>query len=166
MRHHDLSPGQALLAMTLMLTIATASADSLTGRVVKIADGDTLTLAVGRQHHKIRIAAIDAPERYQAWGDRSRTHLSSLALNQAAVANCSGFDQWGHRLCKLTVNNRDIGLTQIEEGMAWWSRQNANEQPAAEQSAYGSAELMAKLKRRGLWRDTNPMPPWDFRGGY
>jgi endonuclease YncB( thermonuclease family) len=132
---------------------------------VAIADGDSLTLLVGHQQYTIRIAAIDAPERNQAWGDRSKTNLSRLTLNQAAVADCSRLDQWGHHVCKLTVNNVDIGLEQINGGMAWWLRKDANKQTAEDQTAYGSAELMAKLKRLGLWRDTNPVPPWIFRGG-
>jgi len=144
--------------------ITTASADTFTGRVVEITDGDTLTLLIGRQHRKINLAAIDAPERYQAWGDQSRTNLSRLALNQSAVATCTQLDRWGNHICKLTVSTLDIGLEQIKDGMAWWFRQDANEQTAEDQSAYGSAELLAKLKRLGLWRDTNPVPPWSFRG--
>lgn len=146
-----------------MLLPAVTSASTLTGRVVAIADGDTLTLLVGRQQHVIKLAAIDAPERYQAWGDRSQTNLSRLALNQMAVAECFRFDQKGQRLCKLTVNRADIGLAQIQSGMAWWSRQEANAQSAEDQSAYSSAELMAKLRRLGLWGDTLPVPPWEFR---
>lgn len=156
-------PAWVALAFTLM--IPAASADSFTGRVVEVADGDTLTLLVGRQHHKIKIAAIDAPERYQAWGDQARTNLSRLALSQTAVADCPRLD---HRsalyICKLTVDTLDIGIEQIKDGMAWWFRGDAHQQSTEAQSAYGSAELLAKLRRQGLWRDTNPVPPWNFRG--
>lgn len=146
-----------------MLLPAAANATNLTGRVVSIADGDTLTLQVGRQQHAIKLVAIDAPERYQAWGDRSQANLSRLALNQMAVADCSGFYQKDHRLCKLMVNRVDIGLEQVQSGMAWWSRQEAHAQSAEDQSAYANAELMAKLRRLGLWGDTHPVPPWEFR---
>ncbi|MDP2029678.1 MAG: thermonuclease family protein [Thiobacillus sp.] len=154
-----------VIAATCTLMITTASAETFTGHVSEITDGDTLTLLVGRQHRKINLAAIDAPERYQAWGDPSRTNLSRLALNQTAVATCTRIDQGGHHLCKLTVSKLDIGLEQIKDGMAWWFRQDANEQSVEDQSTYGSAELMAKLTRQGLWRDTNPIPPWRFRSG-
>ena len=153
-----------LAAVAFTLLTSTAGAATLKGRVVDIADGDTLTLLVGRQQYVISIAAIDAPERYQAWGDRSKSNLSRLAFNRTAVANCTRVDRRGHQVCKLTVNNLDIGLEQIEDGMAWWYRRNANDLSAEDQSAYESAELMAKLKRLGLWRDTNPVPPWSFRG--
>jgi endonuclease YncB( thermonuclease family) len=164
MEHNELNRARLLAAVAFTLLSAAADADTLTGRVVDIADGDSLTLLAGSQQYKIRIAAIDAPERYQAWGDRSKLNLSSLALDRAAVASCSSVDRWGYRACKLTVNNIDIGLQQIKLGMAWWYRKDANGQSAEDQSDYGNAELMAKLKRLGLWRDTNPVPPWSFRG--
>jgi endonuclease YncB( thermonuclease family) len=165
MRKNNLSRNQALISIALTLFTAAADADTLTGRVVEIADGDTLTLLVGRQHYTIKIASIDAPERSQAWGDRSKTNLSRLTFNQTAVAECFKLDRWGHKVCRVTVNSVDIGLEQINDGLAWWYRKDANEQTAASQSAYGRAELMAKLKRLGLWDDTKPVPPWSFRGG-
>jgi len=156
----------SVIAATCTLMITTASAETFTGHVSEITDGDTLTLLVGRQHRKINLAAIDAPERYQAWGDQSRTNLSRLALNQTAVATCTELNQRGELVCKLEVNQRDVGLEQLQDGMAWWLRQDAKTLPAKEDhSTYGSAELMAKLTRQGLWRDTNPIPPWQFRNG-
>lgn len=163
MKKNNLGLGQTLITMVLALMTTAASAATLSGRVVNIADGDTLTLLVGRQHHTIKIAAIDAPERYQKWGDQSRTHLSRLAFNQTAVAECSRLERSGYQTCKVTVNTVDLGLQQISEGMAWWVRQDASIQPAEDQSAYESAELMAKMRRLGLWGETNPVPPWEFR---
>ncbi len=164
MKSNHLTRNQILIAIALTLMGTATSADTLTGRVVDIADGDTLTLLVGRQPYKIQIAAIDAPERYQAWGDQSKTNLSRLTLNRTAVANCSMLERWDHQACQITVNGIDIGLQQIREGMAWWVRQGANVQSAKDHSAYESAELMAKMRRMGLWGETNPIPPWEFRG--
>ena len=140
-----------------------SNADVLTGYVVGITDGDTLTLQVKRQQFKIRIAGIDAPERLQAWGDRSKTNISRLTLNQTAVADCPKVDRWGLKICKVNVNAVDIGLEQVTDGMAWWYGKYAKELTPEDQSLYEHAELMAKLRRLGLWGDTNPVPPWDFR---
>ncbi len=153
----------SLVAVAMTLLVPVASADTLTGHVVGITDGDTLTLLVARQQYKIRIAGIDSPERHQAWGDRSKTNISRLAFNQMAVADCPKVDRWGRKICKVTVNAVDIGMEQIKDGMAWWYRKYANEQSPEDRSAYESSELMAKLQRLGLWGDTNPVPPWDFR---
>ncbi|MGV8991202.1 MAG: thermonuclease family protein [Thiobacillus sp.] len=154
-----------VIATTCTLMITAATADTFTGHVIEISDGDTLTLLVGRQHQKIKLAAIDAPERNQAWGDQSRTNLSRLALNQTAVATCTQLNQRGELVCKMVVNQRDVGLEQLQAGMAWWLRQDAKTPPAEDHSTYGNAELMAKLTRQGLWRDTNPIPPSRFRNG-
>lgn len=148
-----------------MLAVAsfTAAADTLTGLVMGITDGDTLTLLVERQEYKIRLAGIDAPERRQAWGEKSKTNLSRLAFNQQATADCPKIDRYGRKVCKVGVSGRDVGLAQVEDGMAWWYRKYANEQSAEDRGTYENAELMAKLRRLGLWGDTNPMPPWEFR---
>lgn len=164
MKTNHLTRNPVLIAIALTLMSTAACAETLTGRVVDIADGNTLTLLVGRQPYKIQIAAIDAPERHQAWGDQSKTNLSRLTLNRTAVANCSRLERWDHQACHVTVNGIDIGLQQIKEGMAWWVRQDTHTQSAEDQSAYESAELMAKMRRMGLWGATNPVPPWEFRG--
>lgn len=163
MRKNDFNRARVLVAIAFTMLAPSANADILTGYVVGITDGDTLTLLVERQQYKIRIAGIDAPERLQARGDRSKTNLSRLAFDQPAVADCPKVDRWGWKICKVTVNAVDIGLEQVKDGMAWWYRKYSKEQTAEDQSAYEHAELMAKLKRLGLWGDTNPVPPWDFR---
>jgi endonuclease YncB( thermonuclease family) len=161
----DFTRARLLLGLSLAFASIASTAGTLIGNVVGITDGDTLTLLVDRQAYKIRIAGIDAPEKRQAWGDKSKANLSRLAFNQGAVAECPKVDRWGRQICKVTVNTFDAGLEQIKDGMAWWYRKYAKEQPTDEQSVYESAELTAKLKRRGLWADTNPIPPWDFRRG-
>lgn len=155
-----------LFVGTLLVSVSVAAtAESLVGQVVGITDGDTLTLLVDRQAHTVRIAGIDAPEKRQAWGEKSKTNLSSLAFNQEAVAECPKVDRWGRQICRVLVGGNDVGLAQVQDGMAWWYRKYAREQSADDQSTYESAELMAKMRRLGLWSDTNPLPPWDFRRG-
>ena len=163
MGKNDFNRGTALIAIALMLMTLAAHSDTLTGHVVGISDGDTLTLLVDRQQYKIRIAGIDAPERHQAWGDKSKLNISRLSFNKTAVADCPKVDRWGRQICKVTVNAVDLGLEQIKDGMAWWYKKYAKEQSTDDRSVYENAELMAQLRRLGLWGDTNPMPPWDFR---
>jgi len=149
--------------MTLTLLSPLIHAETLHGRVVAVTDGDTLTLLAERQQYTIRIAGIDAPERHQAWSDQSKLNLSRLSLNQTAVADCPGIDPHRTMICKLTVKAVDIGLEQVKDGMAWWAKDLARDLSPEDQSACQSAQLMAQLKRRGLWGETNPIPPWTFR---
>jgi len=139
-----------------------AVSEILKGYVVGITDGDTLTMLVGTQQHKIRIAAIDSPERVQAFGDKAKSHIAALVFNKDAVAECHK-KSYDRKVCKVLVEGQDIGLLQIYAGMAWWSRKYAKEQTTEDQNVYEQAEMMAKFKRLGLWGDSNPIPPWDWR---
>lgn len=149
----------ALLAASLSV-----HAETLQGTVVAIADGDTLTvLDTSRQQHTVRLAGVDAPERNQPFGEKSRTNLARLALNQEAIVEWSRTDATGQLIGKLLVAGQDAGLQQLKEGMAWWRSQYVSDQPAQDRAAYGLAESQARLYRFGLWNDKNPMPPWNWR---
>ncbi len=142
------------------------SAIAIAGQVVSVADGDTLTiLDSGRQQQKVSILGIDAPEKRQDYGQRSKTNLSSLAFGKQASPDCRAVDRWGRRDCLVTVDGRDVGLEQVRAGMAWWYRQYAKEQTPKEREGYERAEFDAKTHRQGLWADKNPIEPWNWRRG-
>lgn len=146
----------------LLFSLNAASADTLNGVVTGITDGDTLTLFdEQKQQHKIRFAGIDSPERVQPFGAKSRANLGRMVFNKQMTADCPTRDRYGLKLCKVLVDGQDIGLQQIAEGMAWFVKY-AKQSPE-DQAAYEQAETMAKLRRLGLWADTNPTPPWDWR---
>ena len=72
------------------------------GRVA-IADGDTLTvLTASRQQHEIRLAEIDAPEKSQPFGTKSKQSLSDLCFGKEAEVRPRATD---HRFCELRANN-------------------------------------------------------------
>lgn len=158
---------QLFAALTLsLLCSAPASAETIAGRIISIADGDTLILLdAQQQQHKISLAGIDAPELNQAFGQQALIGLSAIALNQQAKAQCKHLERFPHPVCTLTIGGKDIGLTQIQSGMAWWYRQNAAALSVQTQSDYRQAEFDAKIHRRGLWNSKNPTPPWDWRRG-
>lgn len=66
-------------------------------------------------------------------------------------------------MCKVLVDGRDVGLAQIQRGLAWHFKRYEREQSAADRAAYARAEEEARAARRGLWRDASPVAPWDFR---
>ena len=153
----------ALLIFALLQPVLT-SAEIVEGRIVGVSDGDTLTLLdSSNKQHKIRIVGIDAPEKKQDYGQRSKANLSNVAFNQAVVADCRKIDRYKRNLCVVSANGRDVGLEQIRSGMAWHYKQYAKEQPASERITYERAENEAKAKRLGLWAETDPLPPWDWR---
>ncbi len=141
----------------------TVRAEALTGRVVAITDGDTIRLLdASNTQHKIRLAGIDAPEKGQPFGNVSRQHLASLAHGKP---DCNKVDRYKRLVCTVYVDGQDVGLAQLDAGLAWWYRAYANEQPPQERLTYEMAEDKAAADRLGLWRDRNPVPPWEWRRG-
>ena len=151
-----------LILLSLLPTVTVA--ETLTGRVVAVADGDTLTvLDAAHQQHKIRLAGIDAPETVQPFGQRSKQHLSDLAFNRQVKVEWSKRDRYGRTVGKLLVNGVDVNLEQIKAGMAWWHEKYRKEQSERDQYIYSAREAEAKQKRVGLWRDADAVPPWEWR---
>jgi len=121
----------------LLASSQAAWADTLIGKVIKIADGDTLTiLTADKQQHRIRLAGIDAPEKKQPFGNRSKQNLAKLAHGKQAEADCPKRDRYGRQVCKVYVNGQDIGLRQIYDGLAWWYRAYAHEQSPDDRQRY------------------------------
>ena len=166
----------SLLFVLLLLLSASPShsaATVLEGTVVKIADGDTITvLDSDRVQHIVRIAGIDAPEKGQAFGNASRKRLGELVARKEVRVEFNKHDRYGRIVGKVLVrppdcptcgNSLDVGLAQVTSGMAWWYRKYANEQSPEDQGRYEFAEQEAKAKKVGLWQVRNPQPPWEFR---
>ena len=142
----------------------TDRSDALVGRVVRIADGDTITLldSINTQH-RIRLQGIDAPESHQDFGAQSKKSLSDMIFDQKVTAMCDKTDQYGRQVCKIVFDGRDINLEQIKAGMAWHYKNYEREQSPADRELYARAEEEAPSARRGLWIDANPTEPSEFR---
>ncbi len=157
----------ALFAVATILSVffaAQVHAEILTGRVVGVADGDTVTvLDASRQQHKIRLIGIDAPEKKMPYGNRSKQSLSDLVFDRQVQVEYSKKDRYGRTLGKIIVDGVDANLEQIKAGMAWHYRQYQREQSVDDRATYSQAEEEARASKRGLWKDTDPMPPWDWR---
>lgn len=148
------------------LCFSLAQAVELHGRVVVVADGDTLTLqASDNLQYKISLAGIDAPELAQEFGQQSKASLSALALDRQVTAKCSDRGESPRVICVVSVGGKDLGLAQVSAGMAWWYRQYSSEQTAQARADYAQAEFSAKIHRIGLWNSKNPTPPWHWRRG-
>jgi len=137
---------------------------AITGRVVGVTDGDTLTILDGSlRQHRIRLGGVDTPERAQPYGKVAKSSLSSLAFGREAIADCGKADRWGRLVCKVSVDGRDVGLAQVERGLGWHYRKYEREQAPADRIAYAKAEDEARRARRGLWADPSPVAPWEWR---
>ncbi len=152
------------LFVAATLFAAQAYADILTGRVVKVADGDTVTVLDDlHRQHKIRLIGIDAPEKKMPYGSRSKQALSDMVFDRQVQVEYSKKDRYGRTLGKIIVGGVDANLAQIKAGMAWHYKQYQRDQSAADRAAYAQSEEDARSAKRGLWKDANPVPPWDWR---
>lgn len=129
-----------------------------------MSDGDTLiVLDASKTQHKIRLAGIDAPEKAQAFGQRSKEHLSDLVFEKQVAVDDDKIDKYQRRVGKVLVAKVDANLEQIKAGLAWHYKAYANEQPMIDRAAYAAAEVHSRTQRVGLWADTDPTAPWDWR---
>ena len=145
---------QALLIA--LMAVGTANAD-LTGEVVGVTDGDTVTVLRDREPVKVRLTEIDAPERKQPFGQRSRQHLADLVFRKEVLVVEHGKDRYGRTLGRLKLGAVDANEEQIRSGMAW-----VYDKYVVDRSLYGLQDE-AKRARRGLWADPEPVPPWEWR---
>lgn len=129
--------------------------------VIGISDGDTLTARCdtpqGLQNLKVRLAEIDAPEKAQPWGTRSRQHLAQLCFGRTAQVRTQAVDRYGRSVARVRCEGLDANAEQVRAGLAWvFDRYARDRSLFAEQDA-------ARASRRGLWADSTPVAPWDWR---
>lgn len=155
------------IACLTLASLGLAWADELQGRVVKVADGDTITVLDGqRQQHVIRLAGIDAPEKSQPYGQKSKAHLSQAVFGQTVTVTFDKRDRYGRIVGQVRVLGEDANLRQLQAGWAWHYKQYQSEQTPDQRSVYDAAERAAREKRLGLWQGqgpASPEPPWDYR---
>lgn len=152
--------------LALLLATVVAHADGfaagsmLEGKVVGVADGDTLTvLLAGNRNIKVRLAEIDAPEKSQAFGQVSRKSLSDLVYGKLIKVRVNDTDKYGRTVGRVFVGKLDVNLMQVERGLAWAYDRYVTD------SKIPAAQKVAQSKKIGLWADREPTPPWLFRRG-
>lgn len=154
-----------LLAVCLGLPWPASAADWISGEVVGISDGDTVTvLTQDRQQYKLRLAWIDAPESGMPFGHAARQALAARIFRQQVDFSPIDRDRYGRHVALIRQGLQDINRWQLEEGWAWHYVHYARSgQPAAQFEDYATAEAAARTAGRGLWQDRQPLPPWSWR---
>jgi micrococcal nuclease len=129
-------------------------------RVVSVHDGDTLrAIDEGKVERKVRLIGIDAPEIGQAFGTKSRDGLTAMVKGKPVEVHADSEDRYGRTLARLVVEGRDVNRQMVADGLAWhFTRYSSDAELAA-------AEREARAAKRGLWRDPEPIAPWDWRAG-
>lgn len=134
------------------------SANQFSGKVVSIADGDTIVVMHEGKKTEVRLNGIDCPEKDQAFGDQAATFISRLVLGKEVTVASHGPDKYGRTIGDVSLlDGTQVNRELVKAGLAWWYRTYSQDQALAQ------LESEAQAGRRGLWADANPMPPWEWR---
>jgi endonuclease YncB( thermonuclease family) len=153
-----------LLFLSTLFVATLSVAATLEGHCIAVLDGDTVTILDSmNKQTRVRLMGIDAPEKAQAFGTRSKQALSDLVFSKQVSVEFSKKDKYGRTLGKIIVNGLDANLEQLKAGMAWHYKQYMKEQLVPDRKLYADAEDLARAERRGLWIDKQPIEPWMWR---
>lgn len=134
-----------------------AQAETFDAYVIAVIDGDTVLALRDKQKIKIRLADIDAPENAQAFGQESREYLKSRLYKKVVQVESRTVDQYGRTIATLTLDGVNLNREQVRQGLAWeYSFHHADRSFIALQNE-------AQQAKRGLWTQTSPQAPWDWR---
>lgn len=137
-----------------LLFAFTAHAEEFAGRVVGVADGDTITVLVGVEPRRVRLAGIDAPEKGQPFGQRAKQAVGRLVFGRTVKVVVRGQDRYGRTLGEVLLpDGASLNERLVEEGWAWHYIRYSKDQRLAER------EAAARRSRRGLWVDPRAVPP-------
>ena len=146
------------IVFLILLFCSYANSLELVGKVIKVSDGDTITLLTDdKVSHKIRLNDIDAPEKKQAFGNKSRDNLASYIAGEIVTVKYKSKDRYGRVLGTIYFDNLDINLQQVKNGYAWVYKQYSKNQ------TYYQEEQKARDLKKGLWIEKEPIAPWEFR---
>jgi len=146
-----------LCASALLLLAPPSWAQTFTGRVVTVHDGDTISVRETTKIIRVRLADIDSPEFGQPHGASAREFTSRLLLDRVVQVQGRGLDQYDRVLARVSVDGVNANEAIVRAGMAWaYSRGPAD-------AALADAERSARARHTGLWADTSPVPPWVWR---
>jgi endonuclease YncB( thermonuclease family) len=154
-----LRAGAWIAALALLAAPLACGAETLTGRVVHVADGDTITVLVDRERVKVRLAEIDAPERGQPWGKRAQQALTEKIAGHVVQVETKFNDRYGRRVGHVRYSGRDINRELVREGHAWVYLQWLHDETLLDDEAH------ARAARAGLWGLPEPerVAPWKWR---
>jgi endonuclease YncB( thermonuclease family) len=139
------------------LSLLFAADKSITGKVVKVTDGDTVTLLTpDNKQEKIRLDGIDAPEKKQDYGEKSRQYLASLIAGKTVRVKYRSKDRYGRILGTVYVGNRNVNEEMVRKGLAWQYRYNNSKNLARLQAE-------AKARKLNIWSAKSPVDPYDYR---
>jgi endonuclease YncB( thermonuclease family) len=173
---HSISEGQyqvrirlahlnrAIIIVALALGFSgSALATDLSGKVTEVIDGNTISLKSLSHTIKIRLLAVVPPDKGQPYADVARKHLADLILDKYVVVRYTGIGSQGYLVGRVLLEQADINAQMLRDGVAWYYKSDESDLSEADRQVYPGCEQAARAEKRGLWQDTEPLSPWEFR---
>ena len=153
--------GRRLIGITIICILAITALPSVAsaweGLVVSVSSGDTIKVMRDGKQVKIRLAAIDCPEKGQPYGQAARRFTSNLVSGKFVEVWKVDKQPYGHIVAFVFTDKVSINKALLEAGLAWHYKKY-------DSSPYlASIEMKARTANRGLWKEPNPEPPWEYR---
>ena len=154
------------------MAVYAANPSDFTGKVIRVVDGDTIHVVPDDRNQypdskyrktgfvPVRMRGIDSPEKNQVYGPEARDMLVSLILQETISVVFKNIDQYGRFVGYVFLDGRNINLEMVESGYAWAYMQYVDKPYASE---FYNAEQQSRKERKGLWKQSNPIPPWEWR---
>lgn len=146
----------ATILAALLFTYSFAA--TLTGKVVRVLDGDTIEVLINKEPLRVRLAEIDCPEKGQPFGNAAKQYVLDLAANQFVTVDAQSKDRYGRTIGEVFLPNGDsLNRLLVSQGFAWHYKKYSKD------ASISRLEEHARLSKVGLWRDKEPIAPWQWR---
>lgn len=128
------------------------------GKVIRVLDGDTIEVLQEKKPVRVRLLNIDAPEKKQAYGSWSTNQLKDLVAGQPVTVTYTQKDRYGRVLGRVvTTNGTEANRYMVQSGAAWvYERYNTD-------NSLPAVQRVAQEQKHGLWAESHPVPPWEWR---
>ena len=138
--------------------IADAKPAAWEGKVVSVADGDTITVLRGKEQVRIRLDGVDTPEKRQAFGQKAKKFTAGMVAGKVVKVVPVTLDRYGRTVARVYLGKASLNEALVRAGFAWWYRKYAKDN-----KVLPKLEAAARKAGKGLWKDPKPTPPWDWR---
>jgi len=152
-----------LILLLLFSSSLPAYSQSITGKVISVADGDTITILTSEKEQiKIRLSAIDTPEKKQAYGQKAKDFTSSMVAGKNVTIEKETIDKYGRTVAMVLIDGLNLNKEIVKQGHGWVYRKYCQKAFCGE---WLELEREAREAKIGLWADSKPVPPWIWRHG-
>ena len=148
------------LPLLLLISISSARAETVTGKVIGISDGDTVTILIDGYQEKVRLHGIDSPEQGQEYSKKARRFTSRMVYGKTVSIERMGKDRYGRTIGWVQVDDKVLNEELIRAGYAWHFKKYSSSEKLA------ALENEARKSGAGLWAGYDPIPPWEYRSQF